>query len=769
MLAGLGCAPAAHARATFDVPSQPLDKALIAFALQAGVSVGGSPGGACTGFSRALQGRHRPAEALRRLLPEQCAFVRVDRSAFRIVGAPAVTRAAMDAVVELEPVFVTAERRTEPFRGAPYAVSALSTRDLERLGASTFASIAQQMPAVALTNLGPARNKIFIRGLSDGAFTGRTQSTVGLYLDDLPISYNAPDPNLRLIDVARVEVLRGPQGTLYGSGSVGGIVRIVTRDPDPSADSALIEIEGQAGRHRPGFGLSAMGNHPLGEGAAVRVAAYVDKTPGYLDNIRLSAADTNGSVRYGGRAALQGQMADWTVGLVAAGQETRTRDAQYVQIGRDQRTTRVLEPHDNAFGLAGLRLRRKVGDTELRASVALIGHDLLTRYDATGAFDLGPFDQAWYREQQRIRLTVAEASATGRAGRGQWLLGAFASHAEERYGGDLDARASGGAARSLFRMHDDIQEGALYGEVSFPLSARAEITAGGRLFATRVQNAIRDFQIPAAPPPAVEARVRQQGFAPKLRLSYRIADGSVYVQAQDGYRAGGFNIPAQADGVAGGPGSAGYDPDRLHSYEAGLETALWRGRLRVRTAAFLVRWRDVQTDQFRSSGLPLTVNIGDAVNHGVELELDWRPNRAWRVRFNGLLNDPRLTRTFEVFPARIDTGLPGVARSSAGLEVSRNWSLPSGWRIALNGQASYVGRSLVTFDGGAATKMGDYTNMRLSAELRNPDWRAELYVDNVLNSDGNTFAYGNPFRHRRDRQATPLAPRTVNLSLARYF
>src|SRR6201999_4194793 len=149
----------------------------------------------------------------------------------------------------VEELVVTSEKRPEPLLGSAFAVSALSRDEIQRLGGRSFCHLALQLARETVTNLGSGRNKIFVRGLSDGSFTGKTQSTVGLYLDDVPITYNAPDPDLRLVDIDRVEVLRGPQGTLYGSGSMGGIVRIVTARPDTTGFSAQTSAEGMLTQH----------------------------------------------------------------------------------------------------------------------------------------------------------------------------------------------------------------------------------------------------------------------------------------------------------------------------------------------------------------------------------------------------------------------------------------------------------------------------------------------------------------------------------------
>ena len=179
------------------------------FAVQAEVSVGGLPAPGCSGRSHIVLAVTTPSDALKRLLPAGCGFERVDARAYRIVGRRPTAKAAAPAAkgsdtpltAQLTELIVTAEKRREPLRGSPFAVSVLTGGDIDRLGARSFADAATQFPGVAETNLGPGRDKIFIRGISDGAFTGRTQATVGLYLDEVPITYNAPDPDLRLADI----------------------------------------------------------------------------------------------------------------------------------------------------------------------------------------------------------------------------------------------------------------------------------------------------------------------------------------------------------------------------------------------------------------------------------------------------------------------------------------------------------------------------------------------------------------------------------------
>ena len=753
------------------------------FAVQAEVSVGGLPAPGCSGRSHIVLAVTTPSDALKRLLPAGCGFERVDARAYRIVGrrptamaaAPAAKGSDTPLTAQLTELIVTAEKRREPLRGSPFAVSVLTGGDIDRLGARSFADAATQFPGVAETNLGPGRDKIFIRGISDGAFTGRTQATVGLYLDEVPITYNAPDPDLRLADIEQVEVLRGPQGTLYGSGSIGGIVRMVTARPETNRFRASVDVEGSFnGRGDRSTGLVLMLNAPIVRGrVAVRGVAYRDTLSGYLDNPTLGLEDVNRSRRKGGRAAFLADLPDgWRVEANLAQQSIRTTDSQYVQgANHFSRDTRIREPHANDFSLAGVSLAHSGSWADVRASVAFIDHDLTTRYEATGAFDLAPDQTAAFDENQGVGLWVAELLATSSgAGPAHWLGGAFGALALENSSGVLDASLSGGPVRSVFVRRDKLTEAAVYGELSYNITPQLVATAGGRIFATRVESQSDGFGLGPPGLAAVRAHLTDEGFAPKFRLSYAPRpDTVVYAQMQNGYRAGGFNVPSEADGAAGGASVASFRPDHLRSYELGGEMSLFARTLTLRAAVFRADWRNVQTDQFRPSGLPVTLNIGDGANTGLEAEAVWRPDAHWRFRFNALVSEPQLTRSHNIFPARVDVGLPGVAKITGALDLSYSRQLFGGLDGELAAQAAYIGRSYLTFDGAAASAMGGYGQGRISATLRSADWRVQAFVANVTDEGGNTFAFGNPFSQARLSQATPLAPRTFGLAITRGF
>jgi iron complex outermembrane receptor protein len=784
-----GIAQAAQVRPAeariFRLPSEPLEAALVRFAVQGGVSVGGLPAHGCAGRSRPVSATLTPARALEALLPPGCGFEVLDATSFRVVARPMVAEAAPVKRSEaaagdtpwLDELVVTAEKRPELLTHSATAISVLSADDIEALGGKSFDAIAGQVVSVAVTNLGSGRDKLFVRGLSDGSFTGRTQSTVGLYLDDTPITYNAPDPDLRLADVDRVEVLRGPQGTLYGSGSMGGIVRIVTAKPDVSGSYGEVSLDGAlTQRGGPSDGFEAMANLPLADGkAAVRTVLYNDESGGYINNPVLGLKDVNYSRRTGGRIAGLADLPDgWTVEAGFAHQTIAASDSQYTQ-GGDGPLTRdaaVREPYANDFSELSATASREGGVADLKVSMAYIDHALETRYDATGAFRAagGSTTGGAFDEDSHIRLFTTEGLLSSNApGPWRWLAGGFLSYTSEMDQAFLVDVNPAGPSRSIYRRRDSLAEGALYGEVAYDFTSRLTATLGARWFVTRVETRADDFDIAETPIAALREGLTDQGVAPKFRVSYAAtAELVIYGQVQEGYRAGGFNIPAEAGGPTTETVAPQFKPDHLWSYELGATLPLFDHRLTLRGALFHADWNGLQTDQRLASGLPLTVNIGDGSNTGVEGEAVWRPDDHVLVRLNMLIEDPKITRADDVFPARRDIGLPGVPYDMGGADLRYHWRIGA-YEAEASAQAVYVGRSYLTFDGGMDNAMGGYASGRVAAALRAHTWRATVYMDNVADERGNTFAFGNPFSRIRATQATPLRPRTVGLGVSRSF
>ena len=335
MLGGLAIGLAAsracafEARHRLSIPAKPYADALIDLGVQTNVSIIGTSACGAAG-SAGLVGGLTLDEALTRLLAgAPCSYRILDPRTVRIspAAAPRARATPVGAANLVAELLVTATKRPASAGQLPASITVIPRGQIELTGAADVLQTTAQLSGVITTNLGPGRDKLILRGLSDGAFTGRARSTVGSYLDDAPVNYNAPDPDLRLVDIERIEVVRGPQGALYGSGSLSGVYRIVTRKPDLTsfAFGAAGEIDSTYGGE-PSQEIEAYANLPLLRGvAAARLVAYRDIAGGFVDNADLRLSDVNRSTREGGRAGLRLQLGDtWQVDLSATSQRLRS-------------------------------------------------------------------------------------------------------------------------------------------------------------------------------------------------------------------------------------------------------------------------------------------------------------------------------------------------------------------------------------------------------------------------------------------------------------
>lgn len=778
-----GVASAAQPRLSFDIPSKPLKTALVDLAVQAGVSISTQAAARCAPMSQPLRGRYTLQEGLTKLLAGTgCGFRLIDAGAIEIVRLPPAkplfrklhqpepaSSPVLDALV------VVATRRPTPADRLAYAVSAVEGSAIRGQGLRDANDLALAVPAMTVTNLGPGRDKIMLRGLSDGPLTGRTQSMVGLYLDDTRLTYNAPDPDLLLIDMAQVEVLRGPQGALYGSGSLGGVLHLVSEQPQLDRFEAWAEANVGATRGGDGSrGMSGMVNLPILAGrAAIRAVVYRDQQGGYIDDAGLDLKNVNRTLRSGGRLNVKVDLGGgWTLTGGGAAQFINSDDTQYALATQAPytRRNRVREPHDNDFAEAHLNLKGQIGAVQARWTISTVDHDITSRYDATVAPPVAlPPGPAAYDDDDRTHGLVTEGSlAAADDARVQWLVGAFLARTHQDIDLSLTRLADAPVQAFAERRRDTLDEAALYGEATLPVGRSLSVTLGGRLFTskTRVTSQTTALTGPIAP---FSGSLDQSGFAPKIVVSYALSPSAlVYVQAAEGYRAGGFNTTGPPGQVFSASGQVEprrrYDSDELWSLEAGGKVALLDGRLRLRAAAFQAIWKDIQSDELLPSGLPFTANIGDGRNLGVELEGRYRLG-GLQLGANLLINAPELEKANPNFPARKDVNLAGVPHRAGGVTAHYDWPLGSDLTLELDGRYAYVGHSRLTFDATTAPLMGGYATGRIAVGLAAPRWRATLALDNPTDARGDTFAYGNPFSLRSTDQVTPLRPRTLSLGV----
>ena len=771
MIAAPATASAA-ARSHFDIPAGPLQQSIVAFAAQSGTTIGTvGPIGQLRGA--AVRGDMPPERALRRLLQGSgLGFERIDANTFRLIAIPVKpTEPRPSAFTQPAPslaaseIVVTASKRETRIGDYAGAVSILDPGRgmLARAAARGTEALVDSVASLSSTNLGPGRNKLIIRGIADSSFTGPSQAVVGQYLNDIRLNYNAPDPDLSLYDMARVEVLEGPQGTLYGAGSLGGIVRLVPNAPDLgqwSGSATAAYLATQDGR--PGSELSGMVNLPLfDDRAALRLVGYRAVAGGYIDDVQRGLRDVNRSQIKGGRVTLRARIGDsWTLDVGGLVQDIYSADGQYAERGLPpyRRSSAIAQPFDNDYRLGYATLSRHWAGLQLVSATGIVSHDVRERFDATGFPAALPsaFDQ-----RNKITLISNETRLSHREKDGTgWLLGtSFISNGEKL------SRTLGpvGAPMRIAGIHNSLTGGALYGETTFGIAPRVQLTAGGRLAFSHLAGELLDL-----PRNSGDERNRNEAsILPLLAVSWRPSGRlTAYARYQEGYRGGGLSVAAAGTGIV----SQRFKGDSIATFEAGLRLGdpasdHFSGALGL----IYAHWENIQADLVDASGLPYTANIGNGQTVGFEAKLGWRPAAGLNVEAGLFVNDSDLTTPAAAFSASRHAELPDVARLGARTALGYTTRLRGNIALSLDASFRYFGHSRLGIGNGLDIVQGGYADTALGVRIGSDKAGLSLDATNLLDAHGNRFSLGNPFGVMQGRQVTPLRPRTIRFAIDGHF
>ncbi len=746
-----------------DIPAGPLARSLGELSRQTGLSVGLS-GAMPAVRAPHVHGRMSGEAALARLLAGSGWRAEpIGPALYRLVPAPSPSRRAPDrppAGPISGDIIVTAGKRDQPLAALPLSLAVVSAPG-ER-GASGLAQsrdVAERIEGLSFTNLGPGRNRPFIRGIADSPFNGPSQSTVAVELDDQRITYSAPDPDLRLVDIDRVEVLKGPQGPLHGTGALGGVYHLVTRRPRLDRAEGAASAYGDAvNEGGAGGGGSAVVNLPLSaDRLALRAVGYVAREPGWVDNP--GRDNVNRGRVHGGRIALRARpFAGWTIDLAAVGQWQHMADSQYVETARRalRRDNRSAEPQDNDVRLASARIEGAVRGATLVASLGITGQDVSSRYDAgLAAAAFGRAGDLLYDETRRYTVVDGGLRLSRTLGNGlSWLGGVSILSARDRQRGTV--RAPGSAARqTVLRASQQATEIAAFAEIDWPLASTLVLTTGARLFRSSTENE-RDTGGAAG-----LASIHKTGFSPSLALAWRPRpDRLVFLRYAAALRPGGLSLRP-------GDGPARFKSDELAALELGTRWPVGGG-VRLDASLFGYRWQDVQSDDLLASGLVATRNAGDAGVIGGEASLRWTPASRWSAELGAIVQHARLTDPAAGVATGDDNRLPVVPDLAAHAAIERRFGW-RGWQGTFGATLSYGGSARLSFDPGLDRHMGEIVRIGLDGSLARHGWRLGAEIANLLDSRGDSFAFGNPFSVRAQRQYTPQPPRRLTISLRRQW
>ncbi|BBD02073.1 hypothetical protein YGS_C2P0086 [Sphingobium sp. YG1] len=746
-----------------DIPAGPLGSAIDRFSAATGISVG-LPGDMPHVMTRRVAGNIPPDMILRKLLAgTDLRAVRISATLYRIERAPKVPMlrpapSPLPTPVATPPgdIIVTAQKRPQILRDVPLSVSVLSFAPLARSHTPSTRDISLDLEGLAMTNLGPGRNRQFIRGVADSPFNGLSQSTVAVQVDEARVTFNAPDPDLRLIDVDRVELLKGPQGPLYGSGALGGIYHIVTRKPEFEGISGSVRLSGEAVQHgQPGTGAEGVLNLPLvDDRLAVRAAGYRFVNGGWIRNSGAKRG-TNSAETVGLRLGIRWRPAErWTVDAGFALQDLNSRDSQYVTASDDTlgRDNAFAEPTDNDFKLLHGTIKGVIGALEVTSATSYVDHGfdyILDASNAATAFGLtGPVrfeDQRQYSVfNQELRLASS--------GRDHWLVGLSYLQATTRGGAQV---VNAGDERQTVETYDRrVIEYAAFGEATVRIVDRLGVTLGARLFHSIAQDGTGDE------PTITPMRISKTVLSPSVALSLDLGGrGLLYLRYARAMRPGGLT---PADMAA----SRQFDADELSSLDLGMRRSSHDGRLSLSASLYFTHWDEIQSDYLLANGLVSTRNAGRGVIVGGEITTEWTIGQGFTLSAGGSAQSARLTRATDGVELD-DRRLPIAPTLSGRMALAKSFILSDNWRGQAAIQANYIGKARLSFDDDLDRNMGNYTVASAHAELSCEAWTLGVRADNLLDVRGDSFAFGNPFSIRAAPQYTPLRPRTLMLSVAR--
>ncbi len=761
-------AQARDAVLTISVAGGNLGDALATLAAQTGISFG-YDGALPALIVRPVKGRMTAREALDRLLrntpiravpigPTTYRLIRREQS--RRQPNSGSVRSGPDPIGPTPEIVITARKFAEPLSRVPASVSVYLPGDMPAPGAvAGQRDVARSIDGLVVGNQGAGRDRAFVRGLADSPFDGFSQTTVSAQVDDGRITFDAAEPGLRLADVARVELLKGPQGPLYGTGALGGVYRVVTNRPVLGAASGKADFsigklaEGGAGTS----GVAVLNLPVVTDVAAVRVVGYAMLDGGWIDD-RPAPRDANQTNIAGLRAALRVVPAPgWTIDLGGAFQRIDARDSQYVYRTSEDLTRPVsmLEPKSTDLKLAQARIEGSLGSVQLVAATSQSWQNQSDIYSLAAApATLGIPGATAYRDRrayrvfdQEVRVTSAPDATFG------WAAGLSYLLASTRATGEV--QTGPGQWTPYFALHRSVTEAAMFVDGSFPLADRLRLTAGARLFRTSTEDERQETSTPSSSARALT------GFTPSVSLSYDLSTGGiVYARFATAFRPGGID-PGNAQ-------TGRYDADEVRSVELGGRLKFDGGRLALDIAGYGSQWRDMQSDYLEANGLIATHNVGDANVLGGDASLDWRPDRNWRFTAGVTVQRARLVHALGGTELPADRRLPLIPDIAFRLLAERRVSI-GGLDLRPYIGVNFNGAARLSFDDGLDRAMPGYAVARTGASLTIDPVVFRIDIDNLFDTRADTFAYGNPFSIRTTSQYTPLRPRSVSLSVSRSF
>lgn len=693
----------------------------------------------------------------------------------------------------LEEIIVTARKRAENLQDIPESILALPQESIIRANLQTMEDFARYIPSLAYVPRGPGANKIVFRGVTEAGTAFFTDSSAAVYLDEQPLTQPSLTPEPRLVDIARIEALSGPQGTLYGGSAQSGTLRIVTNKPDPTRFEANASAMVRSGSTSDtSYDVSGVLNMPLAKDRlAIRLVGFSARDAGFIDNVfSLSPGGTfdnsavvgeneAGEADYiGGRAAIQWNVNDrWTATGSIIYQDTEsTGDTEHLPdtVGDLQQVRFIEEFRNDAWTQYGLTIEGDLGFAQLVSASSYFTRDILYQLDNTDyiaylrsfyalygaygyyvqyAFGPDPVGLGWINPEDTRRFSQ-EFRLSREGEKWSWLAGLYYERYDDHW--DFQSRIADYESTRSFQYwyayygavpgttdnafwnsnnHMQTEQYAAFGELTYTAWDDWAFTVGARWFDHE-----RDRRFFVAQPHGRIAQDQnpvedESDVTYKFSVSYRIDDVKMlYALYSEGFRNGGRNVVR--------PGAvlpAVYDPDFLQNYELGLKSQWMGGRLRTNVTAFHMVWDDYQLGVVDPGPLfaVMVINFGDAEIDGVELDMSAVPVEGLDFSLNAIALNAETTSSNDLIG--VDAGARLPVSPELKLSSSLQYTFPNlvfDSNPYLRLGYSYYGDSLNSVE--CNTPDCDQPEVQPSYEIvdfkvgfENDAWDVNLFVDNL--------------------------------------
>jgi len=737
------------------------------------------------------------------------------------LATPALAQGGQPAAVE--EVVVTALKRATNLQDTPIAISAVTSETIANSGVQSIADLSATVPGLTFVNSGPSFSRVVIRGINAAG-----EPTVGVYYDETPVTGSigagnnagGSTPELRLFDVERVEVLRGPQGTLYGSGSMGGTLRTIYKKPsyqfESEADASLSKTE-----HSGDWNYEAQGmvNIPLAQDkAALRLVGFYRDAAGYIDNVYLNIDDINSTETYGGRALLRVEPAEnLTIDFAAYINRTETESPNWhMDEGEYNSDARTRQPLTDDLDLYSVTANLDLGPVTAVGSASYMRRKLTSTQDVTefmegfrtparcqALWNRGPacdagqlaayyayvdtqYPAALHPQQDMDTYTAELRFSSNYESILQWTVGGFFSDRKTvvwnpQVGADpvTGALLEPEVVMTGRVIDDTLKQYAGFGELSLDVTEQFNLTAGARYFKYTKdiigQTLVPSILVGAVVTPPTHVQSDEKGWVFRFNGSYKITpDIMVYAEASQGYRPGGANQ------VLGLPGNlTPYDSDQLWNYEAGVKTAFWERRATFNADIFQIDWSDMQVRILTPNGAFSYIgNAGKARIRGLEAEGAVNPITGLSITGNFAVMEAELTEdqpgagTTIPNAGRKGDRIPYVPKFQGALAVQYVWPAAEGFNGFARLDVNHVGSSYNELRTSYvyARKIDSYelVNARLGVEADDKNWGAYLFVTNlfddvaILSKTAGATTAGRTL-------AVSATPRTIGVNLRKTF